>query len=287
MPSGFLNLLKPPGMTSFDILRALHGGQPKLKLGHSGTLDLPACGVLVVAVERATRFLPYLNTDKEYLFEVIFGLQTDTGDLWGEIVKDTGAIVERTVVEEVLTRFIGDLTQEVPLFSAKHQDGKRLYQLAMAGREPSAQKTTKIHIYSLRFLDFLPGTYPRARLLIRCSGGTYVRTLAKDIGAALGLPACARFIIRLRSSNYRLEESSTLRDLESGPWPLLPIESALDHLPLEVIPERDLSSFMNGRAVSATLHGTGQFFRVQDRHGRFVGLGKRQEERLLVVERLP
>ena len=286
MPSGFLNLLKPPGMTSFDVIRALRGGRPKLKLGHSGTLDLPACGVLVVAVERATKFLPYLNTDKEYLFEAVFGLETDTGDLWGEIVKDIGARVERTAVEEVLTHFIGDLAQEVPLFSAKHQDGKRLYQLAMAGQEPSEQKTATIHVYSLRLVSFAQGIYPQARLLVRCSGGTYVRTLAKDIGAALGLPACARFIIRLRSSCYRLEESCTLRDLEKGPWPLLPIESALGHLPLAVIAERDLSSFINGRVISTSLLGTGLFFRVQDRHGRFIGLGKRQEGRLL-MERLP
>ncbi len=284
MSSGFLNLLKPPGMTSFDMIRALRGRQPKLKFGHSGTLDLPACGVLVVAVERATKFLPYLSAEKEYIFEVVFGLETETGDLWGEIVKDTGARVERASVEEVLARFIGDMTQEVPLFSAKHQDGKRLYQLAREGQKPSTKKMAAIRIYSLRLVSFLQGKYPQARLLVRCSGGTYVRTLAKDIGAAIGFPACARFIIRLRSSNYRLEESCTLRDLERKPWPLLPIESALDHLPLEVIPERDWSPFMNGRGISAKLHGTGKFFRVQDRLGHFIGLGKREEGHILVAE---
>jgi tRNA pseudouridine55 synthase len=284
--SGFLNLLKPPGMTSFDVIRMLNRQVPSLKLGHSGTLDLPACGVLVLAVGKATKFLPYLLEEKEYLFEVVFGLETDTGDFWGKIVRTSREPIQPSSLEKILPQFHGPLVQEVPSFSAKHHERRRLYQMAVQEVEPPVLHTSAVEVFSLRLLDFLQGTYPRARFWAHCSGGTYVRALARDIGKALDSAACARFIVRLCCSGFHLEESVTLEEISHGCFPLLPVEQGLSHLPLEVLADTYLANFTSGKPVPTGQTGGNGLFRVCDRRSHFLGVGKRQSERLLVAERL-
>ncbi len=286
MENGFLNVLKPPGMTSFDVIRLLQESFPKEKFGHSGTLDLPACGVLAIARNRATRFLPYLPTDKEYIFDVVFGIETDTGDIWGNILKEGRGEITLDEIERVIVQFSGTVKQETPLYSAKHWRGERLYQMALRGETASEIIQAPVEIFSLKLLNFTPGKLSRARFLIHCSAGTYIRFIAQKLGRLLESAACAHFIVRVRSGNFHLQHSQLITELKSGYLKWIELDEALSHLPLIVLADRQLRAFYNGQVFPQDNSDSALLFRARDRRGNFLGVLGRKESHLLKAERI-
>lgn len=283
---GFLNLIKPPGMTSFDLIRALKRRWAKEKMGHSGTLDLPACGVVVVALGQATKFLSYLPNQKEYVFEVVFGLDTETFDLWGNVLAETPMKVEEEQILMVLPQLEGKIIQEVPSFSSKREKGRRFYQMAQEDLESVPRREAEVEIFSLKLLDFTPGKFPRARLFMSCSSGTYVRSLARELGRLLGGVACAGFIVRVRSGPFSLETAFTLDEVLKGEDCLVPVEEALSHLPQAIIPDRYLSQFFNGHPFPSSIESEiNRLLRLKDRRGNFLGLARSLGKGMLKAEK--
>lgn len=261
---GFLNVLKPPGMSSahvVSVVRRLLGGA---KVGHAGTLDPEASGVLPLMVGKAARLFDYMqDKEKAYVTEVAFGVATDTQDAQGIPVATGENYPDEAALLSALPAFTGTMMQTPPMYSALKQDGRRLYQLARDGKEadvPARQVT--VHELALRGLTSSHG----ALLSVRCSKGFYVRTLCHDLGTFLGCPAHMRFLLRTQSGPFTLETAHTLEALreaaDRGALPdlLLPPEAALGHLPMTNVPQGLEKAVRNGGRLPwkcfAALHDT-------------------------------
>jgi tRNA pseudouridine55 synthase len=203
---GFLNINKPAGMTSHDVVARVRRTLKTKRVGHAGTLDPDATGVLVVAVGQATRLLPHLSLEpKVYRATIGFGTATDTEDASGQVIAQADASgLTEAALRAVLPQFIGELKQVPPMVSALHHNGQRLYDLARQGitveREP---RTVTIHSIECLSLH---------ELRIICGGGTYIRTLCKDIGAALGLPAHMATLVREAVGPFTLTDAIAWED---------------------------------------------------------------------------
>ena len=206
---GILIVDKPREWTSHDVVAKVRNYFRLMKLGHAGTLDPVATGVLVLLAGRATKIAArLLADDKEYRFVLRFGLVTDTQDSTGKVVSDAGDVPARSVaqIEEALASFRGAIMQTPPMFSAVKVDGVRLYKLGRKGQEVERQqRPVQIAELVLESLD-----WPRATLRAVCSKGTYVRTLCHDIGQQLGMGGCMESLVRLRSGQYRLEQGISM-----------------------------------------------------------------------------
>ncbi|MCE5344579.1 MAG: tRNA pseudouridine(55) synthase TruB [Eubacteriales bacterium] len=247
---GFLNVLKPPGMTSAQVVgrvRRLLGGE---KVGHAGTLDPEAAGVLPLMIGKAARLFDYLqDKGKAYIAEVAFGCATDTQDAQGQVIACGDAYPTEAALRAALPAFLGEQMQTPPMYSALKRDGRRLYQLARNG-ETVALEGRPVTVNALTLL----GITPRhgALIALRCSKGFYVRTLCRDLGEALGCPAHMRFLLRTQSGVFSLAEARTLEEVrfaaENGGLGALltPMEAAVGHLPGFTVPPRLEKAFGNG-----------------------------------------
>lgn len=211
--NGLLNVLKPPGMTSHDVVgtvRHLTGA----KVGHTGTLDPLAAGVLVLTVGAGTRLTHLLTQeDKSYRAEILLGVATETLDLEGQFTsKVSAAHVTARHVQEALPTLRGHLEIEPPMYSAVKQGGRKLYELARGGQSVERQRRS-ISVESFELVEFRSGECARAICDIRCSKGTYVRSLAHLLGERLGCPACLGFLLRTAQGPHRLADSHTLEEL--------------------------------------------------------------------------
>ena len=254
---GVLNINKPAGMTSHDVVDAVRKILGVQRVGHTGTLDPQATGVLPLCVGRATRIAQYLTqADKEYVMTLRLGMTTDTLDATG---KETGRVEELSVRREdllaVLPRFTGELQQVPPIYSAKKYQGERLYKLARRG-ESVERKPVTIRVHALDMLEFAS---PFVRLRALCSKGTYARSLCDDIGRALGCGGHLHALTRTRSGRFTLEGVVTLQELEAKTREgrlgevLMPIAEALAHLPaVRVAPEAG-PIILHGGAVAAAM----------------------------------
>lgn len=225
---GILNLLKPPGMTSHDVVSAVRRALGVKKVGHTGTLDPGVAGVLPICVGRATRLAEFIaGEDKAYRAEITLGVITSTQDSFGEVLeeKDASHIMQGDVAY-MLTRFHGEIMQVPPMVSAVKVGGKRLYELARAGVEVERQ-ARPVTIHKLQLLDFRPGAHPVFYVDVVCSKGTYIRTLAHDIGAQLGVGAHMSYLVRTRSGPFTLEQAATLEELAAGRAAMLSPAAAL------------------------------------------------------------
>lgn len=210
-PSGIININKPAGFTSFDVVAKLRGMLGIKKIGHTGTLDPDATGVLVICVGKATSLVESLSKhDKTYEATMLLGKVTDTQDISGKVLSESAALPKEPGVYEAIKPFIGEILQTPPMFSAKKVDGKRLYELAREGKEVE-RKPVKIQIFSI---DITAVNLPKVKLLISCSSGTYIRTLIHDIGATLGCGACMSSLNRTKVGDYLLENSHSFADIE-------------------------------------------------------------------------
>ncbi len=222
---GFLNFLKPPSMTSHDAVAWLRRQLPRgTRVGHLGTLDPAATGVLPLAVGAATRWIQYLPpARKSYRAELTFGLTSDTLDAAGTILTRTQP--QKVDLEPLLEQFRGPQLQVPPAFSALRVEGKRSYDLARAG-ETVEHPPRAVEFHRL---ELVAQEWPRVWLDLDCSPGTYVRSLARDLGERAGCGAILSFLVRTASGPFRLEDAVTVE--ETPPFPLTSIESALAGVP--------------------------------------------------------
>lgn len=237
MPDGILNLNKPRGPTSHDVVNRIRALTGIRRVGHAGTLDPLATGVLLVCIGRATRVTEYLMAgQKAYRARVRLGITTDTYDAEGQVVAEAVVEVSRAQVEASLARFRGTITQVPPLYSAIKYKGTPLHRLARRGVEVGSLslKARRLEIFRLELTDWEP---PECTLEVTCSPGTYVRALAHDLGQALGCGAHLAGLTRLASGNFRLEDAVTLEEfaqaVSEGCWPdlLHPIDAAITRFP--------------------------------------------------------
>lgn len=247
---GFLNVLKPPGMSSAAVVGRVRRLLQGAKVGHAGTLDPEAAGVLPLMIGKAARLFDYLqDKQKEYVAEVAFGQATDTQDAQGSVLAVGANIPDEAAMRAVLPAFQGDLMQTPPMYSALKRDGRRLYDLARKGEQVAVDaRPVTVHALSLQ------GMMPRSGALLRvaCSKGFYVRTLCHDLGQALGCPAHMRFLLRTRSGSFTLDTAHTLESLamaaDAGTVAtlLLPMDLPLAHLPSVDVPLRLHKPLING-----------------------------------------
>ena len=212
---GLINILKPPGLTSHDVVAYLRKLFKIQKIGHTGTLDPGAAGVLPVCVGQGTRVVEYLiDKKKTYRTEITFGIETDTYDAGGKVVNRQEPVslsYDRMI--DVLNGFVGEIKQIPPMVSALHVEGKRLYQLARQGRTVE-RKPRRVTIYELKPVRFCDtGPYPRLLLDVTCSKGTYIRSLCADIGRMLGCGAYLSFLIRTASGPFAIKDAYTLEQI--------------------------------------------------------------------------
>ena len=242
---GFINLNKPTEMTSHDavsIVRRIFGTK---KVGHGGTLDPAASGVLPVAVGRATKFLEYIDNDKSYRAEILFGTATDSGDITGEIVDLAKNFSVPTLDELKLTakNFVGEIEQTPPKFSAIKINGRKAYDLARKKIDFDMPKRT-VKIYRMEILKV---DSKNVTVEVDCSKGTYIRTLAADFAAKFNLPATLKSLTRIKAGSFCLENAATIDELKSdGEKFIRPIESCLLHLDIFNLPEHRIKAFCNG-----------------------------------------
>lgn len=256
---GVLNLLKPPGMTSHDVVDVVRRAAGIRRVGHTGTLDPGAAGVLVCCLGRATRLSEFLmEADKEYRVELRFGRRTSTGDMYGEVLPDhdppgVRRPVTRPSLEAVFKRFTGEILQVPPMVSAIHHEGARLYQLARRGEVVDLQPRP-VTIHRLEILTF---DRERASAMVEvvCGKGTYIRKLCADIGDALGVGGYAHFMVRTRAGRFEIRDSMALEELTAAaaegrlPDAAISMDAAVAHLPAVELPERSVVDVMNGHPV--------------------------------------
>lgn len=210
-----LNLYKPAGMTSRQAVDAVRRLAKVERVGHTGTLDPGAEGVLLICLGKATRLNEFiLQLPKTYRATMLLGVRTDTQDMEGQVVATADAShLTASHLEAVLPRFRGEIEQVPPMYSALHHQGKRLYDLAREGKVVE-RAARRVSIYQLDLLRFVAGVHPEAELLVRCSTGTYIRTLCADIGDALGVGAYMKSLVRTAVGPFRAEEAVTLQQLQ-------------------------------------------------------------------------
>lgn len=238
---GLLNLNKPAGFTSHDCVARVRRLLGLKRVGHGGTLDPLATGVLPIALGTATRLLPYLPTEKAYRATIRFGITTTTEDLAGEVLTQTACPqLELQQVQAALPSFLGQIPQVPPMYSAVQVQGQRLYNLARRG-ETVEVPTRIVEILSLTVLAWRTGDYPELELEVGCGPGTYIRSLARDLGQVLGPGATLAALTRTASCGLRLADSLTLDQLAiqstQGTFEPMPPGQALTHLPQLVLPE--------------------------------------------------
>ncbi len=213
MKNGFLLINKPEGPSSFTVIRDLRRQLQIKKMGHAGTLDPQASGLLVVAVGQATKLLPLVPVDsKEYHFGVQFGETRETGDREGDVDQDGFAIPTKEAIEAILPQFRGTISQIPPKYSAIKINGKKAYELARKGEEVE-MKPRNVEIASLELIDHDEST-GLANLVVNCSSGTYVRSLAQDIASALNSGAYAATIHRTRVGMFHLSDALVVEDVQ-------------------------------------------------------------------------
>lgn len=278
---GIINVLKPIGMTSTDVVRWVLRNTPAQKAGHIGTLDPGAAGVLPICVGKATRLAEYHSVQgKTYRAEITLGITTDTQDAFGEEISRVIPGVIKEDFADILTKFTGHINQIPPMYSAVKRNGKPLYAYARQGLE-IVRENREVEISKIQLLEWHQEIFPRALLDIECSKGTYIRTLCHDIGQELGCGAHLSFLLRLRAGHFTLDASHTLEEIahylsEQADDFILKPEWGLDLPVMSISPSR-LNAFRNGLATGRSLVG-GNILQENDPvkvvcEGQFIGIG--------------
>ncbi|MCR4594843.1 MAG: tRNA pseudouridine(55) synthase TruB [Clostridiales bacterium] len=275
--TGVICLDKPQGITSFLAVKKLSRILAEKKAGHTGTLDPMATGLLVVMLGNCTRFIDFLpESDKSYTAQVKLGVRTDTLDITGNVLSEAPVSVSEEEIRKVSESFIGVSQQTPPMFSALQKDGKRLYDLARQGIEVERQSRT-INISELKVYDFTAdGFY----MDITCSAGTYVRSLADDIGEELGCGACLSSLRRTKANGFSVENAVTLEELSdcrNFAKYIIPIDKALEFYPSLVCSDAQARLFHNGGQLDRDrlrYDDKNGLVRVYSQSGIFQGLGE-------------
>lgn len=280
--NGVLIIDKPAGITSHDVVYRVRRTLKTKRVGHTGTLDPFATGVMVILVGQATRLAQFLDKDeKEYEALVRFGFETDTGDVTGLKSAESGMTADElaaklaaTDLEKVLALFRGEIDQVPPMYSAKKIDGQKLYELARKG-ETVERKAVKVTINSLEMIESAADSL---RMRVACSAGTYIRTLAEDIGREIGVGAHLTELRRTRAGRFDLTRSITLDDLAKLDEPtaaLIPMEEAVGHLSALTLNTDRVSKTRSGLStrIYEDLFADGATVRMIDEDGQLVAIG--------------
>ncbi len=282
MLHGVLTVDKPAGMTSHDVVDRVRRAARMRRIGHTGTLDPMATGVLPLCLGKATKIAQFLLAeDKEYEVEMLLGTVTDSQDVTGRVVetREVGAL-ERQRVEEVFGRFVGCVMQVPPMVSAKHHQGRRLYELARQGvvvdRPPRPVTIWSLELRSMRL--------PRIAFRVHCSKGTYIRTLCHDLGEALGSGGVMSALVRTRCGSFTLKDAAPLAELRSREQiseRLRSMDEALSRYPAVALQPRAVRRVLQGQDVACELvrcwdrsFEAGQLVRVHAPRGRLFALAK-------------
>lgn len=276
---GIFNVLKPPGMTSHDVVGALRKILHMKKIGHGGTLDPLAAGVLPVFTGMTTRFLEYAaHEEKSYRAELTFGFQTDTGDTEGAVIAES-PVRDLTAeeIEAALASFRGEGTQIPPMYSAISVGGTKLYKLARQGIEVK-REPRPITLYELEKVDYTGKTLV---FDVTCSKGTFIRTLCEDLAAKLGMKGTMSFLLRRRAGVFRLEDAHTLQEIAADPEGCcMGVEPILAGFPKKIV--NALQGRRIAQGVATTLPGLteGTLYQLWTRDGVLVGLARAVDGRL-------
>ncbi|MGA8635832.1 MAG: tRNA pseudouridine(55) synthase TruB [Candidatus Dormiibacterota bacterium] len=278
---GVLPLDKPAGITSFDAIRQVRRILGERRVGHAGTLDPTATGLLPICVGRSTRFVDYFHAQpKTYHCVVRLGERSDTCDTEGVVVTgaDASALTADRVRSE-LTRFNGKIDQIPPMHSAVRHEGKHLYELARAGEEV-VREPRRVTIYSADLVDFRPGAVAEAEIVVVSGKGAYMRVLAADLGDALGTGGLLGWLARTSYGTLGLSSAITLEQFEAmdEPWlALLPPEVAVAHLPLVNLGPAQVQQIRRGQSVwlpRSILPDVAGECRMHDPTGELIGIGE-------------
>jgi len=271
---GVVNVHKAAGLTSHDVVDRIRRIYGQRRVGHAGTLDPMATGVLVVCLGKATRIVEYLsNSDKEYRAILSIGATTDTQDATGEVLSERDASgVTLDALTAAAGRFVGEIEQVPPMVSAVKYQGQRLYKLAREGKvvEREARGVT---VHSIDVVGFRPGGRAEADLVVRCSGGTYIRTLCADIGDALGCGGMMSGLVRTRVGRFALGDSVSIDQLAEAPQDhVISMADALADMPAVQLDEEGLRRVLHGMEVvpRCALYGT---VRMMAGDGELIAIG--------------
>lgn len=267
--NGLINLYKPAGMTSFSAVARVRRILGEKKVGHGGTLDPEATGILPICVGKGTRCADYfLLQPKTYRAELTFGLATDTGDIWGTVIEEQDAsFVTEEMFTAILPKFVGEIEQLPPAYSALKIGGVPAYKLARKGQTPELAPR-KIRIYEITLLGFGGG---KASIEVTCGRGTYIRTLCEDLAKALGTCATMSSLERISYGPFHKAQAVTLEALEQNPV-LLPLDLILTHLPRVELYGKEEDNYRHGRPTRILEDFTGEC-RVYGADGGLIGVG--------------
>ena len=294
MIHGIINVYKEKGFTSHDVVAKLRGIVGQKKIGHTGTLDPDATGVLPVCLGKATKLCDLL-TDKNKTYEAVLllGKTTDTQDITGEVLeeKSTEALTEEKV-REAIEGFIGDYEHIPPIYSALKVNGKKLYELAREGKVIE-RKARPVKILDIQILEI---DLPKVRMEVSCSKGTYIRTLCHDIGEKLGCGGCMESLIRTRVSTFRIEDAKTLDEIETLKQEgklaelLVPIDAMFPYYPKITVKDDWKAFAKNGNPLDLKMlkEACGQDeetqVRLYDESGKFIAIYQWKEKKYHIVK---
>jgi len=286
--NGILNIFKPKGISSHQVVKEVRNILNIPKAGHTGTLDPSASGVLLICLGQATKIAEFLvGMRKHYQGEMILGISTDTQDSEGKIVqeKKVETDIDEKRVKDIFRKYEGTISQTPPMFSAAHYKGKRLYHLARKGIEVK-RNPKKVKIYQLNLINFNQKINPIVKFEVICSKGTYIRTLCNDIGDELGCGAHLSNLVRKKVGNFSIEDSLNLEELKKdktlGKRYLISIDSALEELNKITVKSEAVKTILNGGVISGEQiveipeglkTGKDKFVKIFDAKGNLLSIG--------------
>jgi len=288
-PCGFLNLEKPGGITSHDLVNAVRKITGIKQVGHSGTLDPMAKGVMVIGLSKACRLMQFLPDDKTYVAEVLLGTATDTDDIEGKVLntKDPERVakISSTDIGMCLKTFLGKIEQIPPAYSAIKINGVKMYEMARKGQSLAAEavKPRKVEVFSIELLKF---ENPVLQLRISCSSGTYIRSIARDLGVMLEVNACLKSLIRERVGTFNLKDAITIdqfrQEFQSQNLQSIMSQAQAINVPVVQLEPELLLRLVNGQIVdfqTSNEHDQRGFF-MACKDGREICLVRVQDEKM-------
>ncbi len=283
--NGIILVDKPQDWTSHDVVAKLRGILRERRIGHSGTLDPLATGLLVVFVGRATRAVEFAEADsKEYVAGMRLGMSTDTQDVTGNIISECGTLPDRETVSTAVEHFVGDIEQIPPMHSAIKIGGKKLYELARRG-ESVERAPRRITVSSIDIIEQCSNDYV---LKIACSKGTYVRTLCNDIGEFLGCGACMSSLRRTGAGAFSVDDAHTIEYIEAAAKDgrlsqiLLPVDLLFSDIPKIAVDDATVKKLKNGNIIKISAENGN--YRVYSETGEFLLLGRAEFGKLKTIK---
>lgn len=282
--NGIVIIDKPKGVTSHDVVGMMRKRFGTRRVGHTGTLDPMATGVLPVCIGNATRAADMLiESDKEYVAEFILGKTTDTLDIEGVVLSETEVTATEDDVRDAVMKFVGEISQIPPMYSAIKKDGKKLYELAREGKEIE-REARNITIYSI---DILRVDLPVVEILVKCSKGTYIRTLCDDIGKELGCGAVMTALRRTATAGFTVDNARTIEEIdetEDKAGLLLPTDKLFENYRAITLNEKQTRSITNGVQMTWREGSEGEMLRLYSHEGKFLCVSQLRDMKLVLVK---